>query len=169
MPACGITASGGDRKTKAAAVVPARDRALLRTTSATARPLARPAIGRGRPAAVSVLLLAVHEDRSQPVCLLKHGRVRARLAGLLAAAALWLVKVANDAVLLDGRDVVRKIELRRPKPSSVRSTDQTVGLYRERDRERLGFHDPANASRWRALTRHCAQRIELIDVRPVPK
>ena len=113
MPACGITASGGDRKTKAAAVVPARDRALLQDDEChRATACHGPAIGlASRPGRGQAFpLLAVHEDRSQPVCLLKHGRD--------AREAWWafsqpphseLVKVANDAVLLDGRDVVRKI------------------------------------------------------------
>ena len=53
-----------------------------------------------------------------------------------------------------------------PQPSPHRSADQTARLRGEHDRERLGLDDCTNTSCWFALTRGCAQRIELIDVAP---
>src|SRR5688572_18568264 len=114
MPACAVTATRGDRKPKAAFLVPASDRAVIqddecnRVTAShgSAFPLASHP-GRGQ----SLPLQAIHEDRPQPMCLLERSRdVREAWRARAEPPNPELVKVAHDAVQLDGRNVIRELE-----------------------------------------------------------
>ena len=77
MPACAVAATCGDRKPKAVLPVPASDRTTVQddecnrvtASHAAAIPLAsHPRRHQSFP------LQAIHEDRSQPMCLLERGR-----------------------------------------------------------------------------------------------
>src|SRR6476620_3043430 len=122
MTACPVTASRCDRKAKAAPLVPARDRAMLQHDEcdrATGPHGAAIRLARRSGGSQSFALQAVHEDRSQTVCLLKRGRdAREARRACSEPPHSELLKGANDTALLDGRHVIREIELRRPQPSS---------------------------------------------------
>ena len=118
MSACAVTATRGDRKAKAAFLVPASDRAMVqddecnRVTASDVsaiRLTSRPGRDQSFP------LQAMHEDRSQPMCLLERSRnVREAWWARSEPPDSELMKVANGPVLLDGRNVVRELELRGP-------------------------------------------------------